>query len=380
MFPQLFQVIPPKGSNTPDRIINLNDIITNTDICDEKHLLLRFFHELTSVSKEKIKIKISDNAETKLSNDTIKEAYECFFSTFTMQPIATKNSIAQPTPQIDSPITNNSPHTEPNIDMSQYVTIDEYAEMHNLNPRTVRSWRASTTWQGSIKIGGRVYVNKNAPPHADGRKTRVRIKDVIKGSYQTPITKNINGSHEDLQEYLREREGFSEYIIQYITSYKEAYYYRNNFYHEVNWDGVVALILDIDPNYYCELLGETNREIIAGGGSSVVAKMCDKSITDPKKLPRWILHHIGHKATSPLAMVPSPIHQKEKYSLFHKNQPQQSQIDRNVFNLQKKAFWEKYIEMYDAALGFKHIEKTSLHTIYEYKNRERRRKGLDEST
>ena len=38
VFPQLFQVLPPKGSNTPDKIINLNDIITNTDICDEKHL------------------------------------------------------------------------------------------------------------------------------------------------------------------------------------------------------------------------------------------------------------------------------------------------------------------------------------------------------
>ncbi len=275
VFPQLFQVLPPKGSNTPDRIINLNDIITNTDICDEKHLLLRFFHELTSVSKEKIKIKISDNAETKLSNDTIKEAYECFFSTFTMQSIATKNSIVQPTPQIASPIVNNSTQSEPNIDMSQYVTIDEYAEMHNLNPRTVRSWRASTTWQGSIKIGGRVYVNKNAPPHADGIRTEKHLSQTHDVYYRligdTVIEMFIQSERGNERLAFTYDDSGAPCKVQYYES--EIDTTPRNYYYVLNLQGDVIRIVDYEnvtvANYTYDAWGNI-LSITDGDGEAIV--------------------------------------------------------------------------------------------------------------
>lgn len=57
------------------------------------------------------------------------------------------------------------------------------------------------------------------------------------------------------------------------------------------------------------------------------------------------LHHIGQKADSPLAVLTSSQH-KGNYSILHLNTGgSASQIDRNVFNKEKREYWKALLEM-----------------------------------
>ena len=297
-----------------------------------------------------------------------------------INPPADIESTTEDAIELSADIIETAEAAEANIDMSDYVTFSDYAKLHHVSPETVSSWNTLKKLRGVIKVKGRNYVNKKSPPPSDGRKTRTKIKDIIPEAYKRPGFNNdgLPGSHDDLKKYMLEREGFSEHVADFILTYKEALYYRNNYYCEVNWDGQHALILDIKPDFYCKLLGKTNRQIILEDKESpVVEYLCDDSITDPKRLPRWDLHHVGGKKISPLATIPKKIHIDDEYSLFHPYKPQKSDIDRDLFNKQKIKFWQKYIEVYDDSFGYKSIEKISLRSVYNTKNKKRREAAIE---
>ncbi len=221
-----------------------------------------------------------------------------------------------------------------------YLSVRDFAKHHNVALTTVHSW----IYLGKIKpeqyiqdYNKEIFIDPTTPRPVDGRKGRRTRKGVEsrRSKYSSKMA-----SYDDTQWRIREDHIVTNAIRPFISNYGEALYYKRHAYHEVVLNGKPALIIDINPEYFCKRLGKTNRELIEAGKSPVVP-------TDDQHC--YHLHHIGQRKKSPLAIIPETDHNSEKYySLFHSNSDCEEGIHGKDFEAEKRAFWKAFLELYDA--------------------------------
>ncbi len=219
-----------------------------------------------------------------------------------------------------------------------FVTSQEFALLKGVKKGRVDSWISRGALEGkTIQLPNkRIYIDSTADIPVDGRTTRTNRKETE--TRRSKYSKKT-ASYKDTQERIQEDNIVTEVIRPYISNFKEAQYYRKNNYHEVVINGKHALIIDINPEYYCERLKKTNRQLIKAGKSPVLPD---------DDTQHYHLHHIGQKKESPLAIVPANDHNsKEFYSFFHPNAACEKDIHGREFEDEKKAFWLAYLQLYD---------------------------------
>ncbi len=224
---------------------------------------------------------------------------------------------------------------------SNYVSTPDFAELHNVSTGTVHGWihKGKIPCEKYMKLpNGHFYIDASAERPIDGRSTR--YADAKEKEPRRPKYSRKNASYEDTQRRIQDDNIVSDAIRPYITDFREAQYYRKHAHHEVVINGKPALIVDIFPEYYCESLGKTNRELILEGKAPVVPDSGEQ---------RYHLHHIGQQKKSPLAIIPEADHNSESlYSAFHSNSNCEPGIHGKEFEAEKKAFWLSYLKLYDA--------------------------------
>ena len=223
-----------------------------------------------------------------------------------------------------------------------YIKLREYCTRYSISNGTIQNW-ISKGWISPIKDKlGHWWLNMNETPDqirerngAGDSRTKKKRNSIRKGSYS------------DIQRFIRENHWFSDAVRPYIRTYEEAKYYKDNCYREVDWCGNSALILDIDLEYYSIKHSATNRQLIISGHSPVVPNHEDQTFD---------LHHIGQKTESPLAIIPSRIHNStEMYSTFHSGNTTNEGLHSTAFDLQRKKFWLVYVQQVDQYGGYDKI-------------------------
>ena len=218
-----------------------------------------------------------------------------------------------------------------------HITLEEYALKHNAKIQTVKEWGKKGKITSLYRDENKQYwIDPNETP-VDFRANRtVAVRNDGTGRKCVRLQGN---SYTDLQKYIEERGLVTSAVRPFIRSYEEVKYYENHNYHEVKWETGSALIIDINPDYYCKIEGKTNREIIAAGGSPVVPQ---------NEGYKYHLHHIGQKAESPLAIIPEYDHNSTAlYSAFHRGKASSEDLHDKNYEEQKDNFWKVYIKYYD---------------------------------
>lgn len=226
---------------------------------------------------------------------------------------------------------------------SHYIKIWEFARRYDVTETTIHRWIKEQWITSCLKDSkGRWWLDSTDTPekirerNLAMNKTKKRTRAYYKGN-----------TYQDLQNYIRDNNLFSDKIRKYIRSYEELRYYLDNGYKEVDWFGNSALVINIFLDYYSERQEETNRSRINDGRSPVVP--------DLEGFPAYDLHHIGQKEDSPLAIIPSNIHNSaEMYSVFHSG-VSDANIHSAKFDLQRRKFWLMYVQQCDLYGGYEHI-------------------------
>lgn len=150
-------------------------------------------------------------------------------------------------------------------------------------------------------------------------------------------TKDDSGENEGLtdeeKQEIKEKTGWSDEIIDAISSMEEAQIYMDAGLKEVEIDGKKCLIRgDIDLDQVDED-GISNRERMARGRPPITK--------DGQEVE---LHHIGQKADSPLAELTTQEHRGAGNDSILHNKNKESEIDRNEFAKERKSHWKSRAE------------------------------------
>ena len=259
------------------------------------------------------------------------------------------NNIEVASPVHSAP--NTSAPGENIVIPSNFVPVKEYAALHNITVTCAHTWVKNKKMEGHYakKANQRLYIDKDFIP-LDKRTLR---KDRTK---ENPSCKFIPSEDNFIavQKKMENANFVSSVIRKHIRVYKEHEYYRKHFYHEVVFDRH-ALIVDVNPEYFIEVLGKTNRELMQAGNAPVVVAEMDDGNWTAKNLPRYNLHHIGQEKGSPFAIIPESDHNSKKYySIFHPG-PVSENLHSPVFEQQRSKFWKDYIRYYDEYGGYNKI-------------------------
>ena len=324
---------------------------------DEKQALIHLFmtytrSEIVSGHKRKRNLDISAETQSKIMSEIINTSTKSFISRQDM-PSLVLPSIEWLESKVKSSECDLTTH---NVDICEtetttsetpreLVTLQEFARICDVKVATVRYWKRKNKIKSAVQNEFGVWMVDPNEEIVDGRAGR-KSKTIEDGSGRKCI--RLKGKdYQSVQLYIQERHLVTDAVRPFIRTYEEAKYYELNNYHEVKWETGSAMIIDIDPNYYCKALGKTNRQIIASGGSPVVPN------ADQFK---FHLHHIGQKKDSPLAIIPEYDHNDEKlYSAFHIGKASKENLHDNEFEKQKRKFWNTYIYHYDQCVFFKKI-------------------------
>ncbi len=135
---------------------------------------------------------------------------------------------------------------------------------------------------------------------------------------------------EEEKQKIKEETGWSDEIIDAISSMKEYQIYKNAGLQEVDINGRKCLVrTDIDWEQK-DSMGRTNKERAEAGLSPI--NQNGDTIE---------LHHIGQKTDNPLAeLTPDEHRSKENYSILHDTR-KESEIDRNAFNNERIEHWKE---------------------------------------
>ncbi len=286
-----------------------------------------------------------------LAAEDLPETPLCATTEIYISPALDNSSTETTIPYVLTP--EETPERELTSDTSSeippnYVSIQDFAELRDVSKPTVHDWlrKGKIPCEKYIKIpSGHVYIDADVPKPVDGRSTR--FKNNPEKEPRRPKYAKSRASYEDTQRRIQDDNIVSDAVRQYISAFEEAQYYQQHHYHEVVLNGKPALIIDINPEYYCERLGKTNRELIQAGKSPVVPSHDDQ---------HYHLHHIGQQKESPLAIIPEADHNSKKlYSALHRNTNCVSDIHGKDFEEEKKAFWLAYLDLYDTYKDFKKI-------------------------
>ena len=114
----------------------------------------------------------------------------------------------------------------------------------------------------------------------------------------------------------------------------------------MNWNGFVALIIDVNPDYIHSQTNESNRVRMMAGKSPVVPDRSREEYV-------YHVHHIGQRSDSPFAIIPEYDHTgKSSAKVFHQGTSSDKDLHTPEFERQKESFWRAYIKEYDEAKCF----------------------------
>ncbi len=127
---------------------------------------------------------------------------------------------------------------------------------------------------------------------------------------------------EEQKEAIMKESGYSSEVVDHISSWEEYEVYRDADLKEVEINGRICLVRDIDMDYVDEKTGLTNKELMEQG----------KSPIDSKTGEKIELHHIGQKSDSPLAELTSSSEHSGNYSTLHENKEESWRRDPDLKN------------------------------------------------
>lgn len=332
-FPEIFNSIATTTLEQPIISINFGDYIFKDTFLDEKEYFLHFYLTLTNRPRSNTtinrKINIDHSLQERYINETLQDAFSVL-----------NENISKPEPIVEK-IDSESMANEIN-ETKEWLTVKEFAQKNNISIQTVISNINKGKYTSPKKIRNKWYLYKDDEiVEPDRRANRgARLKPEKR-------TKLKSYAYEDVQDFIKKRKLFTDKVAEYIRTYEEVRYYEKNNYHEVEWDGQSALIIDINPEYYSELRGKTNRELISEGSSPVVPgndQFC------------FHIHHIGQKKDSPFAIIPQQDHNSSEWGpFFHSHSSGDNELHSKEFEIKKQAFWNNYLRMYDIYSSYSKI-------------------------
>lgn len=327
--------------------ISLADLLTQERLSDEKQFLVRYFMEFADKFTMKLHLDRRLNLDEMTQARILRELANTLYSEL---PV-----IRSGTPDLDEtdicreeetvlPLAAETPAPTPKFVVpAGYVTVDEYARKHGRQTGTVRCYINRGKINNYCKDEkGKLWLDPYEVVE-DGRKHR---KDKVREDGRKRV--RLKGdSYEDVQEYIRDRNLFTDVVRVHLRTKEEVRFYDKRRYKEVHWpDNQIALIIDINPDYVVESRGMTNRELIQNGESPIC----------PDDGKPYHLHHISQRADSPLAIIPASVHDsKDYFSILHAGASSDCPIDRKKFDAEKKRFWRTYIMAYDKAGSYRRL-------------------------
>lgn len=346
VFPKLFHSLFDSIGAASSEPLDLTNLVTSMDLSDEKHFLMKFFYDFTNEPRTTLYVQRKLGVDSDVRNEIMQEAFNTIF----MQA-SPKEEASVP----DKDDTQESLFSSP-IEKDIFVTITEFAQMHKVSYNTVLKWFDKEKLRGTKIENGKKLINKNTPLPEDQRSKRPMPPKSAQGIQKYLTAENNFDRYAAVQAYIQDHKIVSPEIAEYIRTYEEVKHYERKNYHEVNWDGRRALIIDIHPDYVCQELGLSNRELILQGKSPRVPG---------KDNVEYHLHHIGQKADSPFAIIPGDVHLSQ-FPVFHsalstgiRREDEENLHDVN-FTIHKRLFWKRYLEEYDKTGCFHDIPHTNL--------------------
>lgn len=346
VFPKLFHSLFDSIGTASSDPLDLTDLVTSMDLSDEKHFLMKFFYDFTNEPRSTLCVQRKLGVDVDIRNEIMQEAFNTIF----MQ-VSPDEEASVP----DKDDTGESLFSSP-IEEDVFVSITEFANMHGVSYNTVLKWFDKGKLRGTKIENGKKLINKNTPPPEDQRRNRQMPPKSAQGIQKYLTAENNYDLHAATQAYIHDNQIVSPEVAEFIRTYEEVKYYERKNYHEVNWDGRRALIIDIHPDYVCKDLGLSNRELILQGKAPRVPG---------KDNVEYHLHHIGQKADSPFAIIPGNVH-LSKFQVFHstlstgiRREDEEDLHDEN-FTTHKRLFWRRYLEEYNKTGYFRDIPHTNL--------------------
>ncbi|MBE6579286.1 MAG: hypothetical protein E7651_05700 [Ruminococcaceae bacterium] len=342
-FPELFRYIniACSSAETKNAHLNMTDFAFEEVLSDEKSFLLRHYLELAGSVRAPLTIKKNIQLRDEVQFAIIREILNAFFDEELPEP-KSSDDISK---RIEN-IQQASLLKKEMVPDEEYVTVLQYAQIHNLSENAVRSHLKAGHIAGAKRNErGRWLIPRNVQPESPNMLIgRTRKQKNEEKAYRRPA----NGSAADVEAHIIKQRLFTHAIAPFIHTFQELDYYTKRSYHEVRWNGRPCLIIDVNPDYRCTIDNKTNRErMMAGEAPRVPQKNKEDRSFD--------LHHVGRNAASPFACIPDYDHNGSGFSsIFHQGSHDKNLHD-TVFAGDRKQFWQTYIEEYDKAGRFEKI-------------------------
>ena len=153
--------------------------------------------------------------------------------------------------------------------------------------------------------------------------------DFLDGLGMREYNKNTGELTSTEKHFIKKKTGWSNDVIDYIRSIKEAEIYIEANLKETEINGRKCLIRDDINLEQTDENGITNKEKMAQGKSPIA-----------KNGEEVQLHHIGQKVDSPLAEITVSEHVKKGNNTILHNLKMKSEINRSEFNFYRKTHWK----------------------------------------
>lgn len=371
IFPKLFQSLFNNIKNSPSELIYLQEYIEGLDYSDEKHFLMKFYHHFTNELEAGIKIHrnlgTDQDVQTKIMQETFNTSFTAEIDEIDVVEITPSSSETQNLLARNYLSEDDTSLSIASLSNEEYVSIQEFALMNDVNYVTAQKWVKDKKIPGCYKdSSGKWRIPQNSLRPEDNRIKEKKVATVPSPSYiSTRSSKEkIKGNdRETIQKKIAGEGLVSNELRKAIRSIEEYNFYKSSKYNyiEIQWEGRPVLIYDIDPDYCCKRIGQSNRERMKNGDPPIVPGT-DEEYSKYKKteeIPRFTIHHVGQTENSPFCVITPSIHQKfngilhiKKSNEWNKNK---QDLHGKDFVEQKKKFWKYYIEVYDLAGSFDEI-------------------------
>lgn len=343
-FPELFQCINSSSASDKARgmPLNMKNFAFETILSDEKSFLLRHYLELAGSVRAPLTIKKNIRLREEVQFAIIREILNAFFD----EELPEAEPAKDVSGQIEQ-IEQNALLKKELLPDAEFVTVLQYAQIHNLSPYTVRKHANEGFIEGAKRNDkGHWLLPRNTRPNRPnmlkGRKKTAKYQEK---AYRRPS----KGSAADVEAHILKQKLFTRAVAPFIHTFDELDYYTNRNYHEVLWNGRPALIIDVNPDYRSTKDNKTNRERMQAGEAPVVPKRSREEYS-------YDVHHVGQNLKSPFAIIPSYDHNGGGFSsFFHQGSPNED-LHGKEFDGQRRQFWQTYIEEYDKCGDFNKIK------------------------
>lgn len=147
----------------------------------------------------------------------------------------------------------------------------------------------------------------------------------------------INKLSDNERKQIREETGWSNKIIDYIETMDQYKIYKEAELHEVELDGRLCLVKNIDMDYVDPKTGMTNRELMELGRSPIDSKTGEKIE----------LHHMGQSYDAPLAeLCENSEHGDGNHGVLHTKEGESwrnnSSLSNHYDNVDKPNHWKEH--------------------------------------